>query len=690
MAAKDSHIKLPQQAVEMRATVDLNACLEEQTQEFKFIYEEANITLKAVSSIDFACATPEGLEHCIDYRYYNREEVTLAEMKRALYAHTRTKEMMKLMTSPDDGSKPNTCDKPARANHYGNSRSHGKSLNLLPPTRRHKIVAIVSANVGKGINTPGYTRTVRMLEANRIRLADQRPDDNAAGIKIIPGTDYLPRLLKRTHNIQGVNLFSTPASYVVWGELPDWSRPDLDPRDISAVTITINRIDVDSPMTLNPPLENLWKLDTIGITKEPFSHLEGKAVDLFKRTTQYKTGKYVVLLPFKSDKRPASNYARAFAQLMSVKKSKNLQLVTDYRKILDEYLGENFIESVPLGTPVDGKVHYLPHHPAVKNSATTPTQRGIHDYLGLEWDTVNDTLNIKLPPELEISHSNINTKRKVVSLFSSIYDPKGLISPVTILGKLFIQKLWMTDKGSDTPIDPEQVQELSDIIKRYKGLERIKVPRNTHDGSQRALHIFADASKLASGVAAYIVTQEGNSRLLTAKSQVTPKRMLKMDESLTIPKLELTALLLGCRLAKHLSELRPSVTVWSDASTGLQWVHNSKSNFPYVLNRVEEIIHIKLSCNLNLKHVPTNSNPADLASRGVAINVAGPYITELEQGGPDALTAPQLPDPPSEEPQNDDSSDDVTPLSRPNPVSSRGQPRRAAADKACALFQKVL
>ncbi|XP_068208350.1 uncharacterized protein [Palaemon carinicauda] len=105
------------------------------------------------------------------------------------------------------------------------------------------------------------------------------------------------------------------------------------------------------------------------------------------------------------------------------------------------------------------------------------TKRGIQDYLSFEWNTVNDTLNVILPPELEIS-------------------------------KLFIQKLWMTDKGWDTPIDPEPVQELSDIIKRYKGLEQIKVPRNAHDGSQPALHNFDDASKLAFGVAAYTVTQE--------------------------------------------------------------------------------------------------------------------------------------------------------------------------------------
>ncbi|XP_068240898.1 uncharacterized protein [Palaemon carinicauda] len=271
-------------------------------------------------------------------------------------------------------------------------------------------------------------------------------------------------------------------------------------------------------MTINPPLENLWKLDTIGFTKEPFSHLEEKAVDLFKRTTQYKTGKYVVQLPFKSDKHPDSNYARAFAQLMSVKKSKNPQFFTDYPKILDEYLEENFIEPVPLGTPVDGKVHYLSHHPVVKNSATTPIRIvfnassranpnsfSLDDSLytgpnlaskiqsmilmflempfGLTADISKAFLRIEIVPEQrnfccflffeDPEMTKIVAYRFKVVLFGATSSPYLLNQTMQhhLDSKLFIQKLWMTDKGWDTPIDPEQVQDLSDIIKSYKGLE---------------------------------------------------------------------------------------------------------------------------------------------------------------------------------------------------------------------------
>ncbi|XP_068206231.1 uncharacterized protein [Palaemon carinicauda] len=129
----------------------------------------------------------------------------------------------------------------------------------------------------------------------------------------------------------------------------------------------------------------------------------------------------------------------------------------------------------------------------------------------------------------------------------------------------------------------------------------------------------------AFGVASYVVTVEGKCQLLTAKARVTPKRMMELDVSQSIHKLELTALLFGCRLAQYLIELRPetyvSTTVWSDASTALQWVHNQQSTSPYILNRVEEINRIRLNCLLFLKQVPTSCNPANLVSWRVAAKV---------------------------------------------------------------------
>ena len=39
------------------------------------------------------------------------------------------------------------------------------------------------------------------------------------------------------------------------------------------------------------------------------------------------------------------------------------------------------------------------------------------------------------------------TKRKILSLVSSIYDPLGWVSPLTVRGKMFMQTLWKEKIG---------------------------------------------------------------------------------------------------------------------------------------------------------------------------------------------------------------------------------------------------
>ena len=130
----------------------------------------------------------------------------------------------------------------------------------------------------------------------------------------------------------------------------------------------------DSP--LEPALEYLWSLEAVGISFEQHSHLESKAVEFFKATVRRlePTG-YSVRLPFKSSERPAINFARAAAQLNSLKGRSNSRDIHDqYKVILDDYLAKDFIEIVKNDKShgVCGRVHYLPHHPVYKDSPTTP------------------------------------------------------------------------------------------------------------------------------------------------------------------------------------------------------------------------------------------------------------------------------------------------------------------------------
>ena len=73
------------------------------------------------------------------------------------------------------------------------------------------------------------------------------------------------------------------------------------------------------------------------------------------------------------------------------------------------------------------------------------------------------------------------------------------------------------------------------------------MPRQVCTGVKAHLHIFSDASIKAYGAAAYMCCN-GNSNLVMAKTKVAAIK------ALTVPKLELTAVVLAARLAKFIIE----------------------------------------------------------------------------------------------------------------------------------------
>ncbi|XP_068233519.1 uncharacterized protein [Palaemon carinicauda] len=90
---------------------------------------------------------------------------------------------------------------------------------------------------------------------------------------------------------------------------------------------------------------------------------------------------------------------------------------------------------------------------------------------------------------------------------------------------------------------------------------------------------------------------------------------------LTIPKLELLALLLGCRLARTLKGLiEPrEIVMWTDSKVTLAWVASpdAKDNKNvFISNRVAEIVFLHQICCFSLSHVPSKQNPADVLSKG--------------------------------------------------------------------------
>ena len=244
--------------------------------------------------------------------------------------------------------------------------------------------------------------------------------------------------------------------------------------------------------------------------------------------------------------------------------------------------------------------------------------------LGLSWDTQTDT--ISFPVQAFDSTNTQLTKRKVLSMASILYDPLGMLSPVTLVARLFIAKLWERKFGWDQPLPPSLTAQWHTIEKELNAASHPEFRRWVHfDKAQPvSLHIFTDASKFALGATAYL-SQATHSFLIGSKS----KMVSHSKGHLTIPQLELSAMFLVSQYCETLLDIIKkdihdvSVHLWTDSEIALFWLVSKRNLKHVVQNKVDSSFW---------GHTPSQDNPADIVSRGcsfVSLQSAG-----LWQSGP--------------------------------------------------------
>ena len=249
--------------------------------------------------------------------------------------------------------------------------------------------------------------------------------------------------------------------------------------------------------------------------------------------------------------------------------------------------------------------------------------------LGLRWDPSKDVLTFA---QRTIPITCHVTKRFVLKHSSQIYDPLGLLSPVSVRAKILMQEIWKQKLDWDIPL-PENLHKVWNCIaKDLNTVTQITFSRqylsNPTESEKRRLHIFVDACMASYGAAAFICDKE-ESRLVMAKNRVAPLK------TLTLPKLELMAALIGARLADHLQSTFPAtnVTMWSDSQIVLHWIATQKVLPKFLANRVKEIRD--LTGQYKWKYCPTKDNPEDLLTRGITANNF--MKNDLWMTGPDWL-----------------------------------------------------
>lgn len=235
--------------------------------------------------------------------------------------------------------------------------------------------------------------------------------------------------------------------------------------------------------------------------------------------------------------------------------------------------------------------------------------------LGLYWSPKSDEFGCKTT-----TFSDVISKRTVLSDIARIFDPLGLVAPVILTAKKFMQTLWNEGLECDAPFSEQLQNSWIHIRQNLLQIDAIKVPRRlipAPNYRQITLVGFADASEKAYGMCIYLVVQysdsEFSSRLIISKSKVA---LLKTQ---SVPRLELCgALMLAEQLQNVQAALKlpiASVKAFSDSKIVLSWLAKEAYCWKvFVANRVAKIRDL-LSPDC-WGHVCTEENPADLVSRG--------------------------------------------------------------------------
>ncbi|XP_062704002.1 uncharacterized protein LOC134286407 [Aedes albopictus] len=255
----------------------------------------------------------------------------------------------------------------------------------------------------------------------------------------------------------------------------------------------------------------------------------------------------------------------------------------------------------------------------------TDKETGAERLLGMIWKPDEDVFSFSLSfrEDLQqlVAGDVIPTKRDMLKVTMSIYDPLGIVAAFVIHGKVLVQDVWRTKIDWDEKVPWDIFLRWKQWLAVLRMMNTVKVPRCYFPGystdcyNSLDLHVFVDASEEAYAAVAYFrVIDNGCVRcsLVSSKTKVAPL------QPLSIPRLELSAAVIGARLRKTIEEkhsLKVRRTVfWSDSSTVIAWIRSDARRYrQFVAFRVNEIL--SLSSVQEWRWVPTKLNVADEATK---------------------------------------------------------------------------
>ena len=189
--------------------------------------------------------------------------------------------------------------------------------------------------------------------------------------------------------------------------------------------------------------------------------------------------------------------------------------------------------------------------------------------LGVVWNFERDRFGVNY-----VEGFLPNTRRKLLSYVAKLFDPFGIAAPLVLKGRHLVKESFCRGENWDLKFADGV---LSDVKKWTDSLSEVAsatIERCVCDDSwkgERELHVFADASEIGHSVVMYVrhIEENGKSvcRFLWGKVRINPTK------NITIPRLELMAATMACKMRRHVEEVLPvewlRISMWTDSNTVL-------------------------------------------------------------------------------------------------------------------------
>jgi hypothetical protein len=112
--------------------------------------------------------------------------------------------------------------------------------------------------------------------------------------------------------------------------------------------------------------------------------------------------------------------------------------------------------------------------------------------LGVLWNARTDQITFSV----DMKGSNQTTKRGVLSMIARLFDPLGLVSPVTITAKITLQEIWKLKINWDESLPLGLHTRWVEFLRTFIELNQIKIPRKVIGSKLISLSPFIDDTGL--------------------------------------------------------------------------------------------------------------------------------------------------------------------------------------------------